>query len=302
MRPILPSRHPRAPARRRRAPGRPRPGLGAGAARQPRRARHLRPALHRGRRLRRGRRRRHRRRCSRTHGQLHRRARTCCRCSATRPDLAPGATAALARAAGAGLAARAARPEPAAAPRPALRAPAGAGCATLRRAGRRRPGCGRPPARRGRCPGLRRARRRRRARPGAARRVDPRRDAAPRWCGSPRARAVVGPFVVPGTTACLRCVDAHRTDADPAWPLLVAAVRRAARPRPRATGCRSRSTRCSPAGAGLGGPRPGLPTSTAAGPSTWSATVTLHPRLSRAGDPRLAAAPGLRLQLGRART
>ncbi len=34
-------------------------------------------------------------------------------------------------------------------------------------------------------------------------------------------RAVVGPFVVPGTTACLRCVDAHCTDADPAWPLLV---------------------------------------------------------------------------------
>lgn len=34
--------------------------------------------------------------------------------------------------------------------------------------------------------------------------------------------ALVGPFVDPGTTACLRCVDAHHTDADPAWPLLVA--------------------------------------------------------------------------------
>jgi hypothetical protein len=33
--------------------------------------------------------------------------------------------------------------------------------------------------------------------------------------------AVLGPFVVPGQTACLRCVDAHHTDADPAWPLLV---------------------------------------------------------------------------------
>ena len=31
----------------------------------------------------------------------------------------------------------------------------------------------------------------------------------------------VGPFVVPGTTACLRCLDAHHTDVDPAWPLLV---------------------------------------------------------------------------------
>jgi bacteriocin biosynthesis cyclodehydratase domain-containing protein len=34
--------------------------------------------------------------------------------------------------------------------------------------------------------------------------------------------AVVGPFVRPGETACLRCVDAHHTDVDPAWPLLVA--------------------------------------------------------------------------------
>jgi bacteriocin biosynthesis cyclodehydratase domain-containing protein len=33
--------------------------------------------------------------------------------------------------------------------------------------------------------------------------------------------ARVGPFVVPGRTACLRCIDAHHTDADPAWPLLV---------------------------------------------------------------------------------
>jgi bacteriocin biosynthesis cyclodehydratase domain-containing protein len=34
--------------------------------------------------------------------------------------------------------------------------------------------------------------------------------------------AALGPFVAPGRTACLRCVDAHATDADPAWPLLVA--------------------------------------------------------------------------------
>jgi len=33
--------------------------------------------------------------------------------------------------------------------------------------------------------------------------------------------AVVGPFVLPGESACLRCVDAHVTDVDPAWPLLV---------------------------------------------------------------------------------
>lgn len=34
--------------------------------------------------------------------------------------------------------------------------------------------------------------------------------------------AVIGPFVHPGQSACLRCVDAHHTDVDPAWPLLVA--------------------------------------------------------------------------------
>lgn len=33
--------------------------------------------------------------------------------------------------------------------------------------------------------------------------------------------ATVGPFVVPGRTACLRCIDAYRTEEDPAWPLLV---------------------------------------------------------------------------------
>lgn len=33
--------------------------------------------------------------------------------------------------------------------------------------------------------------------------------------------ATVGPFVAPGRTACLRCLDAHHTDVDPRWPLLV---------------------------------------------------------------------------------
>ncbi len=34
------------------------------------------------------------------------------------------------------------------------------------------------------------------------------------------AGAHIGPVVVPGTTACLACLDRHRTDADPAWPVL----------------------------------------------------------------------------------
>jgi bacteriocin biosynthesis cyclodehydratase domain-containing protein len=33
---------------------------------------------------------------------------------------------------------------------------------------------------------------------------------------------VVGPLVIPGTTACLRCLDLARADRDPAWPLILA--------------------------------------------------------------------------------
>ncbi len=41
---------------------------------------------------------------------------------------------------------------------------------------------------------------------------------------------VVGPFVVPGQTSCLRCVDESRADLDAAWPTLVASS--VARPLP----------------------------------------------------------------------
>jgi bacteriocin biosynthesis cyclodehydratase domain-containing protein len=33
---------------------------------------------------------------------------------------------------------------------------------------------------------------------------------------------VVGPLVIPGRTACLRCLDLARADRDPAWPLILA--------------------------------------------------------------------------------
>ena len=33
---------------------------------------------------------------------------------------------------------------------------------------------------------------------------------------------VVGPLVIPGRTCCLRCLDLHRCDRDPAWPRIVA--------------------------------------------------------------------------------
>ncbi|HST47825.1 thiamine biosynthesis protein ThiF [Jatrophihabitans sp.] len=44
-------------------------------------------------------------------------------------------------------------------------------------------------------------------------------------------RAVIGPLVLPGQTSCLNCTDLHRTDRDPAWPVL--AVQLASRPRRR---------------------------------------------------------------------
>jgi hypothetical protein len=36
------------------------------------------------------------------------------------------------------------------------------------------------------------------------------------------AGATVGPLVVPGSGPCLRCLDLHRTDRDPAWPQVLA--------------------------------------------------------------------------------
>jgi hypothetical protein len=41
-------------------------------------------------------------------------------------------------------------------------------------------------------------------------------------CGVWSSRGVIGPLVVPGRTSCLRCADLHRSDRDPAWPVLSA--------------------------------------------------------------------------------
>ncbi len=43
-------------------------------------------------------------------------------------------------------------------------------------------------------------------------------------------RALVGPFVLPGETACLACLWAHESDRDPAWPTI--ATQLVARPHP----------------------------------------------------------------------
>jgi hypothetical protein len=40
-----------------------------------------------------------------------------------------------------------------------------------------------------------------------------------------QARAIVGPLVLPGRSACLNCVEKHRADADPGWPAVAAVMR-----------------------------------------------------------------------------
>ncbi|MFG1928289.1 TOMM precursor leader peptide-binding protein [Cryptosporangium sp. NPDC048952] len=42
--------------------------------------------------------------------------------------------------------------------------------------------------------------------------------------------AIVGPLVLPGRTACLTCVETHRRDRDPAWPVLAAQLATDRRP------------------------------------------------------------------------
>ena len=60
--------------------------------------------------------------------------------------------------------------------------------------------------------------------------AEPRRDALDRWMRDDRPHLVLtslsgctrlGPFVVPGLSACLRCVDEHLTDRDPRHPLVL---------------------------------------------------------------------------------
>ena len=90
-------------------------------------------------------------------------------------------------------------------------------------------------------------------------------------------RAVLGPFVVPGHTACLRCLDGHHSDADPGWPLLVrqyAAASAADRP----DGVPEPVDPLLAAQALAWAARDLAAFVDGARPSTWSATVTLGPQ------------------------
>jgi bacteriocin biosynthesis cyclodehydratase domain-containing protein len=92
-------------------------------------------------------------------------------------------------------------------------------------------------------------------------------------------RAVVGPFVVPGVTACLRCLDAHCTDADPSWPLLVRQYA-AASSRPRPDGVPEPMDPLLTALALAWAARDVASYVDGLRPSTWSATVTIEASLS----------------------
>lgn len=92
-------------------------------------------------------------------------------------------------------------------------------------------------------------------------------------------RATVGPFVVPGQTACLRCIDAHHTDDDPQWPLLVTQYA-AASSTDRADGI-GEPVDPMLAAVAVGWAARDLATYAEGGrPSTWSATVTLDRALT----------------------
>ena len=90
--------------------------------------------------------------------------------------------------------------------------------------------------------------------------------------------ALLGPLVVPGETACLRCVDAYLTERDPAWPLLVEQYARAST-RDRPDGIPEPVDVALAAVAVGWAARDAATFAEGERPSTWSTTVRLPPRL-----------------------
>ena len=104
------------------------------------------------------------------------------------------------------------------------------------------------------------------------------------------ARVTIGPFVAPGLTACLRCVDAHHCDTDPRHAMIVEQHRPASRVSPATRSLMHLA-------AGLGGTRPG---DLCRGRAARDLVGDGHRRRGpgrRAA--RLDAAPAVRVQLGR---
>jgi bacteriocin biosynthesis cyclodehydratase domain-containing protein len=86
--------------------------------------------------------------------------------------------------------------------------------------------------------------------------------------------AVVGPFVVPGATACLRCIDAHRAVEDPHHVAVTTRYVRATS-LPRADGVRDVTDPALVALATAWAVRDVTAYTRGAEPSTWSRTTTL---------------------------
>ena len=112
-------------------------------------------------------------------------------------------------------------------------------------------------------------------------------------------QALVGPFVDPGRSACLRCVDAHHTDVDPTWPLLVrqhAAAGRRGRSEPADA---TAPEPVDPLLATLAPPRPARPDQLGRGCAAVAAVEHAYARRGarRRRGAHLDPTSGLRLQL-----
>lgn len=85
---------------------------------------------------------------------------------------------------------------------------------------------------------------------------------------------VLGPFVVPGDTACLRCLDAHHTDEDPGYPVALDRYVTASA-QPREDGCVDIPGASSTALALAWAARDLRTFATGGIPTTWSSTVVI---------------------------
>lgn len=85
---------------------------------------------------------------------------------------------------------------------------------------------------------------------------------------------MLGPFVVPGETACLRCLDAHHTDEDPGYPVALERYVTAST-QPREDGCLDIPEASSTALALAWAARDLRTFATQGVPTTWSSTVVI---------------------------
>jgi bacteriocin biosynthesis cyclodehydratase domain-containing protein len=91
-------------------------------------------------------------------------------------------------------------------------------------------------------------------------------------------RAIVGPLVTPRVTACVRCLDLHRTENDRGWPLLLEQYTRLSR-HDRVDGVPEPVDAATAAAAAAWVVRDAAAYLTGGSPITWSSTLTMSPDL-----------------------